>query len=337
MRTLKSLSLRYDGLKLSVLDQQQLPQAEGWLDATDPYALIGFIKTLQVRGAPMIGVAAALSLACLARAGATLDEFLQAAKDLRAARPTAVNLMHAIDAMTAAAEVAFTAGAIAEVAESIFDADTELCNAIALQGLAVVKEGEQILTHCNTGALATAGVGTAIGIIRLAFEKNFDVHVYVGETRPLNQGGRLTAWELGTLGVPYTLICDSMAGAIMSQGKVSKVIVGADRIAANGDFANKIGTYSLAVLAYYHRIPFYVAAPFTTVDLGCASGRDIPIEERSPTEVRGALAPVDAPVYNPAFDVTPAELVTGWITDKGVLELKDIKDRALFRLAEVGI
>ncbi|MEK6554298.1 MAG: S-methyl-5-thioribose-1-phosphate isomerase, partial [Bdellovibrionota bacterium] len=185
-------------------------------------------------------------------------------------------------------------------------------------------DGEQILTHCNTGALATAGWGTALGAIRKAHEQGKKIHVYVDETRPLLQGGRLTAWELAKLGIPHTLICDNMAGMLMAQGRVSKVFVGSDRIARNGDFANKIGTYSVAVLAQYHKVPFYVAAPFTTVDALTASGKDIPIEERNPKEVRGEMSPQDAPVYNPAFDVTPAELVTGWVLDNGVFNKDQI-------------
>ncbi|MCB0411182.1 MAG: S-methyl-5-thioribose-1-phosphate isomerase, partial [Bdellovibrionales bacterium] len=197
-------------------------------------------------------------------------------------------------------------------------------------GAKLIPRGARILTHCNTGGLATAGRGTALGVISKAFEQDPSLHVYVDETRPLLQGGRLTTYELTKLRIPYTLNCDNMAGQLMALGKMDCVIVGSDRIARNGDFANKIGTYSLAVLCNYHKIPFFVAAPFSTVDLECQSGREIPIEQRVPTEVRGfqslQWAPENAEVYNPAFDVTPAELVTAWILDTGVYSQDEIQN-----------
>ena len=325
MSNLESLSLRYDGEKLQVLDQQALPQKEVWLDGTKPEDMVGFIKTLQVRGAPMIGVAASLSLADFYSKGASEAEFREWAKKLRDSRPTAVNLMHNIDYLTEVSDPA----EVKKRAIQVFQDDVELCRKIAENGNSVIDKDDQILTHCNTGGLATAGVGTAIGIIRKAHEDGKDIHVWVDETRPLLQGGRLTAWEMLKLGVPSTLITDSMAAMLMAQGRITKCIVGADRIAANGDFANKIGTYSLAILCYYHRIPFYVAAPATTIDLSCKSGQDIPIEQRNPDEVRSTWAPKEAEVYNPAFDSTPAEFVTGWILDTGVFNHEDIKKGAL--------
>jgi methylthioribose-1-phosphate isomerase len=321
---LNSLSLKYDGKTLQVIDQQKLPHAEIWLDGTDPLKMFEYIRTLQVRGAPMIGVAAALSLACYAKSGVTAEPMIKMATHLREARPTAVNLMYAVDRVIGAAQANYSAKAIEDIAVDIFKTDEELCEKISLNGAALINDGEQILTHCNTGSLATAGLGTALGAIRKAHEQGKKIHVYVDETRPLMQGGRLTAWELSKLGIPYTLICDNMAGMLMAQGRVTKIFVGSDRIARNGDFANKIGTYSVAVLAQYHKIPFYVAAPFTTVDASTATGQDIPIEERNAKEVRGELAPQDAPVYNPAFDVTPAELVTGWVLDNGVFNKNQI-------------
>lgn len=323
--TFESISLKYDGKSLFLIDQTKLPHQEVWLDATTPAKTYEYIKSLQVRGAPMIGVAAALSLACYARSGADQTAFVTAAKLLRSSRPTAVNLMHSVDRMLNVAESDYQIVKLQAEAEDIFLQDEMQCAAIAENGLSLIESGDNILTHCNTGALATAGVGTAAGVIRKAWQKALAIHVYVDETRPLLQGARLTSWEFGKLGIPNTLICDNMAGMLMAQGKVQKVIVGSDRIAANGDFANKIGTYSLAVLAAYHKIPFYVAAPMTTVDLACTAGKDIPIEERADEEVLRDWAPKDANVFNPAFDVTPAELVTAWIFDRGVLNLKDIQ------------
>ena len=204
-------------------------------------------------------------------------------------------------------------------------------------GAALVVHGDRILTHCNTGGLATAGVGTAVGVITTAHRQSKRIQVWVDETRPLLQGARLTAWEMEQAGVPYRLICDNMAAGLMAAGEVDRVFVGADRIAVNGDFANKVGTYSLAVLAFYHQVPFYVVAPHTTVDTACANGDGIPIEQRAPDEVRGAAgsfgaciwSPPRAPVFTPAFDVTPARLVTGWVFDTGVLGPEDIAAGAL--------
>ncbi len=317
-----SLSIRFDGA-LALLDQTALPDREVWRDASDPVALEEAIRALRVRGAPAIGVAAALCLGGLARRGAAPAELRAAAARLRAARPTAVNLMWAMDRMVAAIDAG--RDPLAE-ALAVFDDDVASCDAMARHGAALLGDGD-VLTHCNTGGLATAGVGTALGVIRRAWESGTRLHVWVDETRPLLQGARLTAWELGKLGIPHTLVTDSMAAGLMRDGRVQVVLVGADRIARNGDFANKVGTYGVAVLARHHGVPFHVVAPWSTVDLACPDGRAIPIEERDPAEVRGVVGPVAARwapagvrVHNPAFDVTPAALVTSFVLDTGVVE-----------------
>lgn len=327
MKAFESLALRSDGQRLWVLDQTQLPGREDWLEASDPDAMIGHIRRLSVRGAPLIGVAAALSLACAASAGATEHQLREAAERLRTARPTAVNLMRAVDVMLRAAGERFDVPAVVREAERIFDEDVALCDAMAMHGAPLLSDGDGILTHCNTGGLATAGVGTALGVIRRAAEAGKRLHVYVDETRPLLQGARLTTWELARLDIPYTLMADGMASILMREGRVQRVLVGADRIARNGDVANKVGTYGLAIAARYHSVPFFVVAPWTTVDLTCPAGGEIPIEQRSADEVRGVhgsfgmvqWSVAAAPVFNPAFDVTPAELVSGLVTDKGVV------------------
>lgn len=335
MKNLESMALRWTEQGLELLDQRLLPQREVWLGIQNTDDMISAIKALSVRGAPLIGVAAALALAKAARDGASVSSLREQSANLRAARPTAVNLMNAIDRMNPTLDAGVEK--IMATAIDLFDEDVRLCNEIARHGRTVLQDGDRVLTHCNTGGLATAGVGTAFGILRRAHESGMKLHVFVDETRPLLQGGRLTAWECAQVGIPATLITDNMAAYEMSLGQVNKVIVGADRIAANGDFANKIGTYSLAVLCYYHRIPFYVAAPGTTVDPECASGPDIEIEQRHPDEVRGVAgafgsvqwAAPNVAVDNPAFDVTPADLVSGWILDRGLLTAKDIKEGAL--------
>lgn len=309
-RDLKSLGLETKGPAVRVLDQTKLPHVEDWVDATDPTEMIACMRALKVRGAPLIGVAAALSLAYWSQ-DKNESQIRAAALALREARPTAVNLMGAIDRLLAVASEG--PAALLSAAYEIFDEDVRLCRDMGEDGARLISEGDHVLTHCNTGGLATAGIGTALGVIRAAFESGKRLHVFVDETRPLLQGARLTAWELQKLGIPYTLLCDNMAASLMAEGRVQKVIVGADRVACNGDFANKIGTYSLAIVAHHHRIPFYVAAPQTTVDPLCPSGREIPIEQRGAAEVRCDWAPKDSAVYNPAFDVTPAWLVTEFI------------------------
>lgn len=330
---LNSRALRYLDGKLSVLDQQLLPHEQKWLTIDTPEQMISVIQSLKVRGAPLIGVAAALSLAdWYQKTRPSRKEFLEISKKMREARPTAINLMNAVDRMTGVAE-----NEIVSMALRLFHEDVELCEKMSLCASQRIESGDGVLTHCNTGGLATVGLGTALGAISKAWEQKKKIHVYVDETRPLLQGGRLTAWELGQMQVPHTLICDNMAGYLMSQGKIQKAFVGTDRIAMNGDFANKVGTYSVAVLCHYHKIPFYVVAPSTTVDKNCLSGKDIPIEERKAFEVRGVegsfggafsavqWAPEASPVYNPAFDVTPVDLVTGIIIDDQCFSQKELK------------
>jgi methylthioribose-1-phosphate isomerase len=335
---LESMALKWSETRFEILDQTLLPQKESWIMIENPDQMIAAIQALKVRGAPLIGVAASLTLAQSAMQGAGKDELLKQARRLYEARPTAVNLMNCIDRMTAVIQAGTSADGILKAAQAIFTEDAELCEKIALNGADLIQDGDQILTHCNTGGLATAGVGTALGIIRKAFDQGKKIHVFVDETRPLLQGARLTAWELQKLKIPMTLITDNMAAHLMSLKKISKVFVGSDRIAANGDFANKIGTYGVAVLAHHHQIPFYVAAPFTTVDPLCPSGDQIPIEQRIPQEVWGYKSvhgetfwvPEKTPVYNPSFDVTPHRLVSGWVVDQGFYTQKDV-DRGVFQ------
>ena len=332
MQTLQTTSLRVSENQLFILDQQALPQEKRWLAADNVSLLVDHIHALRVRGAPLIGLSASLLLALLAGRGLSKAELGQALETLRAARPTAVNLMNNLDRMKLALEQDNYIQALEEEALRLIAEDKQLCARIAETGSALVKPGSRLLTHCNTGGLATAGVGTALGVIALAHQRGQVEKVWVDETRPLLQGGRLTAWELGELGVPYQLITDSMAASLMAKGQVDAVWVGADRIAANGDVANKIGTYSLAVLAKYHGIPFYVAAPQTTLDRHCPNGEAIPIEQRAAAEVTGVAgsfgavqwAPETASVYNPAFDVTPAALIDGWVLDSGVVTPEEV-------------
>ncbi|TDS95604.1 methylthioribose-1-phosphate isomerase [Rahnella sp. BIGb0236] len=340
MQNLTTTSLRIRQNQLWILDQQALPQRADWRECRDVSELVDHIRTLRVRGAPLIGLSASLLLALLAGQGMTPDQLHHALETLRASRPTAVNLMNNLDRMKAALQHTDYVKAAAEEALRLVEEDRALCDSIAAHGATLVSPGSRLLTHCNTGGLATAGVGTAIGVIRLAHEQGHVAQVWVDETRPLLQGGRLTAWELGELGIPYQLICDSMAASLMAQKQVDAIWVGADRIAANGDVANKIGTYSLAVLAKYHGIPFYVAAPHTTHDPHCPDGAAIPIEQRAAAEVTGVSgsfgsvqwAPADAQVYNPAFDVTPAELISGWVLDVGVVTPDQVRG-GIFRQA----
>jgi methylthioribose-1-phosphate isomerase len=318
-----------------IIDQRALPEAEISRDLESAESVADAIKQLQVRGAPLIGIAAAMGLVAGLREQRTAarDAFLGRAQDqaalLNAARPTAVNLRWALERMLRVAEA--TAGAGADLwerlrveATTIWEEDRAMCRRIGESGLTVLPDGANVLTHCNTGALATGGIGTALAPLYLAHEQGRKVHVYVDETRPLLQGARLTMWELGHAGIPCTLITDGVAGTLMRQAKVDVVLVGADRICGNGDFANKIGTYGLAVLARHHGVPFYCAAPWSTVDAKLAEGDQIPIEQRSPAEVTviagRRVAPEGAAALNPAFDVTPARYVTGFITDRGIVQ-----------------
>lgn len=325
-RTLAATSLRYNDTGLELLDQRQLPHEEVWLHCDTPGQLIAHIHSLAVRGAPLIGLAAALMVAHRALRGIGRVQLLEELEALRASRPTAVNLMNYLDRLRKLIEAGEPAEVIETRAAQLFEEDRELCQRMAEHGLPLVPQGGRILTHCNTGSLATAGIGTALGVITEAHRRGKEISVWVGETRPLLQGGRLTAWELDKAGANYQIISDSMAGGLMALGKVDLVLVGADRIARNGDVANKVGTYSLAVLAHAHQIPFYVVAPQTTIDLNCVNGHDILIEQRRAEEIRGVethagsltWSPADAPVYNPAFDLTPAQWITGWVLDNGL-------------------
>ncbi len=336
MKALDSLALRSDGGRLEILDQTLLPGTERWVTVTGPAHMVGLIRQLSVRGAPLIGVAAAVALAAFAEAGAGSAELRAAAAELRAARPTAVNLMWAMDRMASVLDRGGSARDLVQEAEAVFAEDVCLCEAMAAHGLTLLEAGETVLTHCNSGGLATAGVGTALGLIRRGWEAGLIRHVYADETRPLLQGARLTAWELGKAGIPHTLITDSMAAILLREGRIDRVLVGADRIARNGDFANKVGTYGLAVNARFHGVPFHPVAPYSTVDRDCPDGSCIPIELRAPGEVRGfggqTWAPVDAPVFNPAFDVTPAALVTSMVLDCGVFGPDQLAAGALGRL-----
>ncbi|HEU4328545.1 MAG TPA: S-methyl-5-thioribose-1-phosphate isomerase [Roseiflexaceae bacterium] len=318
-----------------LIDQRLLPAETVTVRCTTLVEVAEGIRSMQVRGAPAIGFTAAYGMALVARKSAAagrgelLDELEQARLVLNAARPTAVNLAWATARMLRTAQAA-PAERPAELfplllaeADAIFAEDLEMCLAIGRNGLPLIPERGKVLTHCNAGGLATAGYGTALAPIRIAHQQGRTVHVFVDETRPFLQGSRLTAWELQQAGVPLTLITDSMAGYFMRQGEVDCVIVGADRVVANGDVANKIGTYSLAVLADAHGIPFYVAAPSSTIDLSLPDGDAIPIEQRDPREVtmfNGApVAPSGVQAAHPAFDVTPARLISAIITERGVV------------------
>ena len=326
-------AIRWQGNSLALLDQTRLPVEEVWNTYTDYRKVADAIRRLVVRGAPAIGVAAAyaLCLAAMEYKGQNPEEFQKsmaaASAELAASRPTAVNLFWALDRMGLALGAAGCGAEALPIlireAEAIHREDVAMNRAIGAAGAAIVPHGARILTHCNAGAIATGGYGTALGVVRSAFTQGKVEMVYCDETRPLLQGARLTAWELVKDGIPATLITDNMAASLMAQGKIDLVLLGCDRMAANGDFANKIGTYGVAVLAHYHGIPFYSVLPSSTIDLSIPDGSHIPIEQREASEVTHfagvRTAPEGVGVYNPAFDVTPHRLLIGIITEKGVI------------------
>ena len=328
-------TLRWTDQRLFIIDQTLLPGECREIELSRLVDVWEAIKSLRVRGAPAIGITAAFGVLVALReapqgtVSAAREKALVAAAHLATSRPTAVNLFWALGRMKCVAD-----GAAAEDAEGVFsaleqealrilDEDKRLCRAIGTHGAALIQEGHGVLTHCNAGGLATADYGTALAALFTAHEQGRRFSAYAGETRPLLQGARLTAWELVNAGIDVTLLCDNMVAQVMREGRIDLVIVGADRIAANGDTANKIGTYGVALLARAHHIPFYVAAPSSTFDLSLSDGAQIPIEQRDPAEVtRGfgrSTAPEGVRVYNPAFDMTPAELISGIITERGIL------------------
>jgi methylthioribose-1-phosphate isomerase len=327
-------SICWEDNKVRLLDQRLLPKNEIYLEITDYHDVIEAIRTLAIRGAPAIGVAAAMGAALGALALKTDDpqefqsRFGEICREIAAARPTAVNLFWALDRVQkvakehAAEKVSDLKARLVAEAQIMLKEDDTTNRHLAQHGQVVIHEGSRVLTHCNTGALATGAYGTALGVMRAAWEAGKRFTVWVDETRPLLQGARLTTWELGKLGIPYTLIPDGAAATLMHQGRVDLVILGADRIAGNGDTANKIGTYSVAVLARHHGIPFYVAAPLSTFDFSLPDGGHIPVEERAPEEVTRLygqeVAPSEAQALNLAFDVTPNELISGIITEAGI-------------------
>lgn len=326
-------SIEWKGDKLVLLDQRFLPEKADFKIYSTPDEVAEAIRDMVVRGAPAIGVAAAygMVLAVKNMRNRKVDasrELEKADAVLRASRPTAVNLFWALDRMKSIWKN-FT-GTLEELeslleseAQRIEAEDVETNKRIGMNGLKIVPDNAKIIHHCNTGSLATVDYGTALGVIRIAHEAGKNIHVFLDETRPRLQGARLSAWELKELGIPHTVIVDGASGLVMKKFGVDLVLVGADRIAANGDTANKIGTYNLAIVAKYHGVPFYVVAPTSTIDLSTSDGDHIPIEERNPEEVSRCgdkwVAPRESPVYNPAFDVTPSELITAIITEKGIV------------------
>lgn len=327
-------TIKWEDNKVVMIDQRKLPHKLEMLTCTSHYEVIEAIKNMAIRGAPALGVAAAFGMALAARnikpknKADFLAKLKEAKDELSNSRPTAINLFWALDEIWN--EVANSQETIDSLREIILDKanllaeqDIKTNYLIGENGVSLFNDGDTILTHCNTGSLATVSYGTALGVIRSVYKKKKNIRVYVNETRPVLQGARLTAWELKDDKIPFTLICDSTAGFLMYQKKINKVVVGADRIAVNGDVVNKIGSYSISVLAKTHNIPFFVAAPLSTIDFAIASGIDIPIEQRDPREVtfimNKKIAPDHIEVYNPAFDIIPHENITAIITEHGVL------------------
>lgn len=344
----RTVELTRDGVGRAVfsfVDQTRLPDDLVRVETDDWRRVVQGIKSLEVRGAPAIGIAGAAALALWAinrdtsdgdqSIGSSYDECLGVVADeIVRARPTAVNLSWAVERTSTIARRMIEEGSDASaVANALFmhvksmeREDEEVNRRLGAAGEPLVPERARVLTHCNAGSLATAFFGTALGVVYTAAERGKIAHVYADETRPVNQGARLTAWELSRAGIPVTVICDDMAASLMARGEVDVVLVGADRVCANGDVANKIGTYGIAVLARYHGIPFYVAAPSSTIDLSLERGGQIPIEERDPTEIMSD-PPAGITFWNPAFDVTPAALVTGIVTERGVFAPDELRMR----------
>jgi methylthioribose-1-phosphate isomerase len=333
-----------------MLDQRLLPQQEIYRDFSDCQEVASAITAMVIRGAPAIGVAAAygMALAALKSSATSLESWLNelhfAAKELQAARPTAINLSWAVKRILSEVEKHQSEGvpALKEVvvrtAFEIADEDIKVNKKIGQIGASLIHDGGNVIHHCNTGALATADYGTALGVIRAAHEAGKNIHVYVDETRPRLQGARLTSWELKKLGIPHTVIVDSASGHIMRTRHIDMCLVGCDRIAANGDVANKIGTYNLALVANAHQVPFYSAGPISTLDLNTFTGEDIPIEERDPIEISHIggyqITPDDVQIANPAFDITPSRYITGIITERGIARAPYLE--SLVRLSEGG-
>jgi methylthioribose-1-phosphate isomerase len=332
---MKFKTIEWKGDKVRLLDQRRLPNEVRYIDCKDASAVAQAIRNMAIRGAPAIGVAAAMGIALAAkkirshRPGAFRKNMEKVCHQMRQTRPTAVNLFWAVDLMKrildqdSSFNIEEMKVRLEEEALRIFEEDVEVNRRIGENGKILIHDGDGVLTHCNAGGLATAGYGTALGVIYAAWAQGKRFRVFVDETRPLLQGARLTAWELTCENIPATVLTDNMAGWLMKKKEINLVLVGADRIARNGDTANKIGTYSLAVLSNWHNLPFYVAAPTSTIDISLTSGKEIPIEERAPEEVthfRGVrITPKEVRAFNPAFDITPHDLIKGIITEKGII------------------
>jgi len=328
--------LRYENGVLYILDQRELPQNEVWLEIAELEPLLDAVRGLAARGAPLLGIAAGYAVLIGMNKFYSdnprnlMERYRLVREQIAETRPTARNLFVTLERMDDIVINKLPRGlenlleAIRREADNIYKEEIESCEVIARIGAPLLENADRVLTHCNTGALATGGVGTALGVIHAAHLENGIETVWVDETRPLLQGARLTAWELSRLDIPYKIICDDVAASLMLRGLVDAVIVGADRITANGDTANKIGTLNLAILCDYFDIPFYIAAPTSTIDMTLSTGNDIEIEQREPREIRGwhdtIWAPAEAPAENPAFDITPIKLITSFITERGIIE-----------------